>query len=282
MLYRGLLEVIREATALGLPVSIATNGHGLAKAAADLVAAPLFLLQVSVDGCTEAVHNQARPSAGRGNAFADVVAGLTAVQQLKQERRLKLPVVASLTVVSQQNVEHLVDIYNTFRDKVDIFVFYLSWWIDEEQAAAHAQDYCSRFGCNPQLHRGWIGNWRPRDYGILAGQFNELRRLSRTIGAPAVTFLPDLSSVEDLQKYYTDHTADFGYKECISIFQAVELDSNGDMSPCRDYHDYIVGNIKENTITELWNSPPYRTFRKSLRHQGLMPACRRCCGLMGY
>jgi radical SAM protein with 4Fe4S-binding SPASM domain len=62
----------------------------------------------------------------------------------------------------------------------------------------------------------------------------------------------------------------------------VEVDSNGDMTPCRDYHDYVVGNVKESTITELWNAPAYRRFRKSLSREGLMPVCSRCCGLMGY
>ena len=64
--------------------------------------------------------------------------------------------------------------------------------------------------------------------------------------------------------------------------EVVEGDSNGDLSPCRDYHDYVVGNLKEATITELWNSEAYRRFRRSLAEDGLMPVCSRCCGLMGY
>ena len=60
------------------------------------------------------------------------------------------------------------------------------------------------------------------------------------------------------------------------------MDSNGDLSPCRDYHDYVVGNLKDATITELWNSRAYRDFRRSLATEGLMPAWTRCCGLMGY
>ena len=62
----------------------------------------------------------------------------------------------------------------------------------------------------------------------------------------------------------------------------MEVNSNGDLSPCRDYHDYVVCNLKEATITELWNSPAYRKFRHSLDTEGLMPVCSRCCGLMGY
>ncbi|HLZ10787.1 MAG TPA: SPASM domain-containing protein [Chloroflexota bacterium] len=54
------------------------------------------------------------------------------------------------------------------------------------------------------------------------------------------------------------------------------------MSPCRDYHDYVVGNVKTATISELWNSEPYLKFRRSIDRDGLMPVCTRCCGLMGY
>ena len=62
----------------------------------------------------------------------------------------------------------------------------------------------------------------------------------------------------------------------------VEINSNGNLSPCRDYHDYVVGNVKDHTITDLWNNEPYARFRSSLHTEGLMPVCTRCCGLMGY
>lgn len=282
MMYKGLLEVLEGATRLGLPASIATNGHLLSRGAQDYVDMPLFLLQVSIDGHTEEMHNLARPSAGKENAFANVVSGLEEVKRQKQRKGKKLPAVASLTVVSRKNIKHLVDIYEKFREYVDIFVFYLSWWIDEEHAEAHDKDFAQRFGFIPRLHRSWVGSWRPTDYEIIAEQFKKLRHISRGIHSPAVTILPDLSNTEDLKKYYTSHTADFGYNECISIYQAMELHSDGAMSTCRDYHDYIVGNIKESSAVYLWNSPSYRTFRMSIRKQGLMPACRRCCGLMGY
>jgi radical SAM protein with 4Fe4S-binding SPASM domain len=94
--------------------------------------------------------------------------------------------------------------------------------------------------------------------------------------------MPPLTDPNDLKTYYTDHDCRFGFDRCVSIFSAVEINSNGDMSPCRDYHDFVIGNVKENTITELWNSEPYKHFRKSITEQGLMPVCTRCCGLMGY
>jgi radical SAM protein with 4Fe4S-binding SPASM domain len=281
MLYEGALEVIDAATQLGFPTSIATNGTRIAGFAERLVKAPLFLMQVSIDGPTAALHNRARPGVGGANNFADIQAGLAAVRQARRANK-GLPLIASLTTISKENFRHLVEIYEAFRDKVDLFVFYLAWWIDPEGAQAHEEDFSRRFGFKPSLHRGWVGDWKPDDYQELSRQLQELQQRSRSWSAPPVTLIPPFMGEADLQTYYTDHRARFGFHRCLSIFQVVEIDSNGDLSPCRDYHDYVVGNIKEKTITELWNSEAYRKFRRSLATEGLMPVCSRCCGLMGY
>ena len=282
MLYEGTLELIERATALGLPTSIATNGTRIAAAARRLVQAPMFLLQVSIDGPDAALHNQARPAAGGADNFADILAGLAAVRRERQMQGRNLPLIASLTTISRSNYRHLLDIYQSFRDQVDLFVFYLAWWIDEAGVKAHEADFSRRFGFAPRLPAGWIGGWRPDDYRELNRQLEGLLTISRPGNAPPVTLIPHITGEENLRTYYTDHRTRFGFEQCISIYQAVEVDSNGDLSPCRDYHDYVVGNLKEATVTELWNSPAYRNFRRSLATEGLMPVCSRCCGLMGY
>jgi radical SAM protein with 4Fe4S-binding SPASM domain len=282
MLYEGILEVMGGAAGLKLPVSIATNGTRLAASAPSLVGMPLFLLQVSIDGPSADLHNRLRPSAGGGNSFGEIEDGLEAVNLERRRRGSSLPVIASLTVISRENVSHLVDIYEAFRNRVDLFVFYLSWWISADRSLEHEEDFHRRFGFRPVKHRGWIGSWTPEDYGLLHRQLRTLSGLSRRASAPPVTVLPRILGEDNLRAYYTDHKARFGFDQCISIFQGVEVNSNGDVSPCRDYHDYVVGNVKETTLSRLWNAEPYRRFRISLAREGLMPACSRCCGLMGY
>lgn len=282
MLYRGAVDILEHASRLRMPTMIATNGTGLQKVAERLTAMPMFLLQVSIDGHNRAAHNAARPAAGAGSNFRDIQDGLARVREEKLRRKRKLPLVAALTTISTANSQHLLDIYETFRSTVDVFVFYLSWWIDDARAKAHDQDFTRRFGFTPELHWSWRGDWVSRDFENLSAQLRELERRSASPFAPAVNIMPRLTEREDLRSYYTDHTNAFGFDRCISIFRAVELDSNGNMSPCRDYHDYIVGNVRESTITELWNNAAYRKFRSSLAREGLMPACTRCCGLMGY
>lgn len=282
MLYKGTLQIVEAASALKLPTSIATNGTLIASAATRLVRAPLFLLQMSIDGHCAALHNALRPGVGGFDNFAEIESALAAVRREREAQGSTLPLIASLTVISRENTPHLLDIYETFKDRVDLFVFYLSWWIDPEGATAHEEDFRRRFGLTPVLHRGWIADWKARDFEALDDQMRRLDAASAGSGRPPVVFIPHIAGTSDLRDYYTDHSKRFGFDRCVSIFQVVEVDSNGNVSPCRDYHDYVVGTIKESTISELWNGAAYRKFRLSLSKNGLMPVCSRCCGLMGY
>jgi len=283
MLYKGSVEILEEAARLSMPPSIATNGTGIAENAERLVQAPMFLIQISVDGPDAATHNASRPGATSSiDNFATINKAINRILELRREKRQRLPLLAALTTINNLNYNRLVDIYDVFRNKVDVCVFYLAWWIDEISAERHSNDFKERFGFRPTKHFGWIGNWRPPDYGVLSAQLKMLSKYAASLSGPAVVIMPPLTEVKDLETYYSDHECRFGFDRCVSIFSAVEINSNGDMSPCRDYHDFVVGNIKEKTITELWNSELYKKFRKSLSQKGLMPVCTRCCGLMGY
>jgi hypothetical protein len=125
-----------------------------------------------------------------------------------------------------------------------------------------------------------MGGWRPRDFGAVSAQLRELRRRGRRPSGPGVVVLPDLWSEGDLARYYTDHAWRLGCERCVATFGAIEVGAGGDVSPCRDYCDYVVGNVERQTLSELWNCEAFTRFRRSLA-QGLMPVCSRCCGLLG-
>jgi len=281
MLYQGTVDVLEGAARLGMAPSIATNGLGVPELASRFVAAPLFVLQVSIDGPDAATHDACRPAVGgHSSSFAVAQAAIESVRRRRAESGRALPIIASLTTLSRGNVGRLVDLYDALRDRVDVLVFYLSWWIDEEAAARHEAEFEARFGTRPVRHRGWVGGWRPSDSDGLSRQLAELRRRGRRPSGPGVIVLPDLWREEDLRRYYTDHDERFGFERCVAIYGAVEVGANGDVSPCRDYSDYVVGNAGQRTLTELWNSRRFVAFRRSLSG-GLMPVCSRCCGLMG-
>ena len=117
-----------------------------------------------------ALHNVTRPGVGGADNFADIQAGLAAVREARRTQGRSLPLIASLTTISRNNFRHLVDIYDAFRDKVDLFVYYLSWWIDQDRVQAHEADFSRRFGFKPIRPAGWVGGWRPDDYAEMDRQ----------------------------------------------------------------------------------------------------------------
>ncbi len=283
LLYKGLVDLVEAAAALRLPAVLVTNGTtGLVSAAPRLAKAPLFALHISMDAHNADLHRRLRPGVAGRDGFARIQASLAAVHEARRSRGSGLPLITVNTVISRDNLPHLVDLYEAFRGQVDLFSFFLSWWITPERAQAHERDFHRRFGFVPTCHRGWLSDLLPEDYDLLDRQLRELLRRSRALAAPAVNILPPLSGREALETYYTRHQETFGYRRCFAIHQEAAVTSSGDVTPCRDFTDYVVGNVKEATITELWNSPAYVNFRKSLETRGLMPACSRCCGLMAY
>lgn len=283
MLHPGTLDIIDESARLGMPPAMNTNGLRVAESAERLVAAPMFNLILSVDGSRAETHNAARPGAGKGHDnFATVVSALETVRAARERTGRALPLLMTNTVISRENFTDVLAIYERFRPLVDLMAFNLSYWIDAASAEAHAQEHATRFGRRATTPFGWVGEWHQFDVGELSRQLREVLRRSGGPGGIPVSISPALTSEEDLRRYYTDHSARFGHERCRSIFQIPEVDPVGDVYPCRDYHDYAVGNVQEHTLSELWNSERFVAFRRGIVQDGLLPACNRCCGLMGY
>lgn len=282
-MYKGLPDVIEEGARLGMAPTLVTNGLNIAKMADRMVGAPLAFIQVSVDGPTREIHNGARPGVSKkDDNWDDINSALDSLYEERERRGKKLPIIGTYTTISALNYHSLVDVYERFKNRVDLFIFTHAWWIDEQSAARHEDEFEGRFGFRPSLHRGFMGEWNQFDVKVLTEQLRALDKIANKPGEKTVYIQPRLIEPEDLLKFYGDHNETFGFDECISIYTNPEIDSNGNLAPCRDYHDYVVGNIKDTNLTDLWNSPKYVDFRKNIATKGIMPVCSRCCGLMGY
>jgi len=265
-----------------MPISLVTNATNVARRADDILDT-CKILYVSVDGPNADIHNTQRPGVTENyDNFKDVKAALETISEEKKRRNQKFPYVVPLSCITQYNIDEVVDLYGFTSQYADTQIFYLTWWIDSQSAQEHSTDFERRFGFKPQTHFGWIGTWKDFDHGVILDKFEEMENISRTQGRCPPMMMPKLNTRDDINRYYTDHGDSFGYNQCVSIFMTLEIDSNGDVSLCRDYHDYIIGNIKTDAVTDIWNNEAAVKFRHSISTEGIMPVCRRCCGLMGY
>ena len=273
-LYPDIMPLMEHMKRRGGTVGIVTNGTMVEKTAARLVRAGVDMLMLSVDGIGP-VHNEIR---GEARAWELMMDGLDAVLAEKKRQGSPKPYVNVLVTISRDNVGHLEDVADWGADKgIDVLTYYYSWFTNEECGRKHERVMQERFGVTPEAWKGYLF-FTGLDDALLRREVASIQ--SRKWPFPLM-FIPDLD-LDQIGPYYDDPSTLFGYGRCIQPWIVTEIMPNGDVATCRDYPDYVCGNVQTDDILTIWNNDKYRKFRQSLKNDGLMPICARCCGLMGW
>jgi radical SAM protein with 4Fe4S-binding SPASM domain len=255
-------------------VGIVTNGTMMANTADRLVRSGVDMLMLSVDGIGP-VHNEIRQEPRAWQLMMD---GLDAVLEEKRKQKSAKPYVNVLATISRDNVGHLQDIADWGAERgIDLLTYYYSWFTNEEHGLAHEREMQKRFDITPEAWKGYLF-FTGLDDRALRDEIQAIK--SRKWPFPLM-FIPDLD-LDQIPDYYANPGKLFGYGECIQPWIVTEILPNGDVATCRDYPDYVCGNIQKESLLTIWNNDRYRKFRQSLKEDGLMPICARCCGLMGW
>lgn len=282
-MWKPLLPLFEELGRYKLKGSIVTNAQDLDRIIEDLIATDaLQVLFLSLDGWDRESQNIMRSPAGKtSDNFEKTMAVIEKVEAIKNRKKLRFPLIIPITVISNTNYMHLIDIHKLVMDTTQLHPYYYGWFITEERAKLHEKVFQDRFGSVPQNHRGYLKScFNDVDPVETAHQVKMIQKLSKG-HASTPQFLPDIESEADIRRYYNDHTWDCGYPSCESIYFIAEVSPDGRVTPCRDYQDYSAGNINEQSFYDIWNGESFKQFRKEMK-KGLMPVCTRCCGLQGF
>jgi radical SAM protein with 4Fe4S-binding SPASM domain len=272
-LYRDFLSLTAYMKERRFLVSVVTNGTLLEKAAADVVEQGWDFLMVSIDGPRE-THDEIR---GLKGSYEKAVAGLRAVHEERKRRGRRKPFTLIIGTFSQRNAGNLDQVFELAEElEVDGFVGYYGYFQTEESCRRHEQVMRTKLGTSPVSQRGWL--WPAHEIDV-PEMLRTLGRIRSRRWSFAHVFAPDLKD-EDIPRFYSDHSRTFGYNRCVSPWLMTAVLANGDVAPCRDYPDYIVGNIEREKLTDMWNGDRLRKFRTVLKEETLLPVCTRCPGLM--
>jgi len=274
-LYPDLLPLMRHMKDQRLIISVVTNGTYLSKHANELVEMGCDILMLSLDGRRD-THDSIR---GIPGAFDKTLAGIQAIQEEKRRHHLLKPYVVILATVCENNASSLDDVFEIGEEiQADGLVAYYAWFQTEDSCSRHEAIMREKLDTTPVSQRGWIWGYDAIDTDAL---MDSVRRIeSRQWDFPYL-FSPELKHGE-ISRYYQDHAYMFGYGKCVAPWTTIEIMPNGDVATCRDYPDYVVGNIKDSSIRDIWNGERYRRFRAVLKEERLLPICSRCCQLMGW
>jgi len=270
---KDIMEIIEYLKSKGLCIALTTNGTLITKKIGKKLVGKLDGITFSLDGSAE-VHNRIR---GKGN-FEKAISGLKSI--LDARLGLDLPIVRINFTISNQNYNILHDMVDLSEElEVDILQFNHLWFTDKKSADLHYLTLKNLFGIECKGIYGYVSEIKI-DPLLLHKEIEAIKNKKTGL---YITFNPDLNSKSEIQKYYTDPKFKFK-KRCLYPWFSARIMPNGDLSPCLDYHlsEYLIGNLKQNTFKELWNSEKYRYFRKILKEKESFPGCSRCCGLFAF
>ena len=274
-LYKDLMPLMGYMKEKDFTVSLVTNGTRLEEHAAEIVDTGWDALMLSMDGPPE-IHDEIR---GMPGCFDMLARNIERLNRLKADRNATKPYVMILSTISRDNAAVLDRIFDMGEELgVGCIIMYYSWFTTEEIGRRHQQVMRHALGCDPVAWKGYLFPFDAIDVAAVQESVRKIRE--RRYSFPYV-FLPELE-IEEIPRYYAEPQNFFGYDKCVAPWMVAELMPNGDVATCRDYPDYVTGNIKEESILDIFDGERYWKFRNTLREHGMFPICARCCGLMGF
>jgi len=243
-LFPGLIDLVREASGLGLTTGLNTNGRRLSDSAfvSALQAAGLDHVQITLHSHLPELHNAI---CGR-ECFSEVLTGI------RNALSHSLYVLTN-TTLTQRNIG----------------------------AALSLMDFLHALGLRTFALNGIIRSGGGCDFAdalpaeTLAPLLNEVRKRAAALGMRFLWYLPtDYCRFSPLQ-------FDLGLRRCNAGEYSICIEPNGDVLPCQSYYQ-SVGNILRDPWERIWHSELFLRFRRRTADPagcGLPEKCWTCSEL---
>jgi Fe-coproporphyrin III synthase len=265
LVYPHLDETLAYAQKNKLRTAITTNALTLrqkARAISELGCNELF---ISLDG-PEEIHNFIR---GHPSTFQKAIEGIEEVLKYKQG-----PEISIFCVITEWNIGHLKRFVDFFRNYP---ITHIGLLHNNFTAPQTVVQHNAVFG---EFYKATVSNTDESNVANidLATLWQEITMIKKDKYPFGVSFSPELKSLHDLEVFYLKPGKFIG-KTCGDVFSNIMIKSDGSVIPAHGRcYNLSIGNIYEQDLPAIWNSPVFSKFRTDLvAAGGLLPACSRCC-----
>ena len=230
------------------------------------------LLIVSIDGVRED-HEAAR---GRGS-FDAAIGGLKSVLDVKRKSGKRYPLIAMACTITNWNYSRLQQLFELARDTgVDHLDFGFPLFLTEGMGRVYEKQMMKTFGVQARSWTGFIGS---EQRSIVIDQLaSEVADVRKKTDGPPMMFFPDLESRHEIEQFLQRPAQTFG-RSCLAPWTHLEVQPDGKVYTCHDFPDLIVGDLRRETIREVWHGEKMQKFRTFLRSGKLFSVCGKCCRL---
>ena len=228
-------------------------------------------LLIAVDGMEE----QNDSIRGKGT-FTETITAIKELLALREKGIFKGKI-SIHCVISEDLVGKLYEFLLLFEEiGVDVVILCYPWYISEKTSQNMDQYYVKNIGCIESEKPSWYAF----KYKLATKHYNEIlsdknRIMERTWGMQ-VKFQPELKDTEILD--FLNDELELRPFKCFSVADRLELLPDGSVSTCKHFPEMIVGNLKEDSVYNIWHSDKYSKMRAAIQNE-LMPVCTKCNNL---
>ncbi|MBN1697060.1 MAG: radical SAM protein [Spirochaetales bacterium] len=268
-LFPGIIELLEYTVGKGMHVSIDTNGTMLSKYAADIVRIGNIHLTVSVDG-PRSIHDSVRGVTGCFDKVKKGLAGLSGyIGQRDPNQTISTSICFTISRYSYRGLGAMPDVAREMGVGSIVIVPY--YYVPESVGREYERQLHENLDCNAY---SWTG-FHHEDSGVDFDVFrNELK--TYMTGLEGLYNYPYMPLTENEYRIWFDNaTTPVGPLSCHNVERLLDIQPSGDANFCVDFPDYTIGNCREATIEEVWNSGRANRFR-SFRRNTPLAVCYRC------
>lgn len=266
-LYPQIIDLLKYAKKKNIFVSIDTNGMLLKKYFRDIVRLAVDNLVVSVDG-PEEIHDRVRGITG---SFRKIQEGLAALQAAERRYHMAIPKILCFVIspYSYLGLDKMPDVARHLKvNRLTIVPYY---YFSRETGSGYEKIMREKFNCPAY---SWRGFYRKAS-GIKIKKFiGLLRNFKRNL--KEITYVPFMDfSEKEYALWFRNSYQKVRKRACRNPWVLADVHPDGGVNFCVDFPDYAIGNIRNNSLSEIWKSEKAEKFRAYLQNRPL-PICFRC------
>jgi radical SAM protein with 4Fe4S-binding SPASM domain len=269
LLYSRFSELTRLVKRLKCFGYVCTNGTLLDRYSDELSSNPYLSYVVSLDGL-EKENDKIR---GKGH-YRRVT------ESIRRIKRGKSPYLGVTLTIMPHNLPVLDRFCTQMCDiGFDWIQLNMRWFISDSQKDRYEQRVKKEFGIAPTKHLGY----HDPAFDLDRTKFIEQYRLVQKSRLPIpVNWMPPLPGPNGIHGYIDRPETPLTHGFCNKQWIQADINRFGQVVACKNWPDIIVGDLRDESIKNIWNSERYAKFRKSLVSDGLLPICSKCYALYLY
>lgn len=185
------------------------------------------------------------------------------------------------SVINEGMIPKLYELLEFFEEKrLDLVILCFPWYISKETSGQMDRYFAEKFSWLRQLDESQINSWHAFKYQMnpeyVEALMASLKKINDRVWNIRVRYQPGLDYDEIESFVRGEAMTSRCATTCLALSTRADILPTGEVTACKFFSEFGVGNLKEQSLKEIWDSEKYERIREIINVEGLTPACSKC------